>query len=90
MKRIALLAACFGLTAIAASAADSTKINGWISDSMCGAKHAGIGCGLREEMHRWRHGPGLCGRGEEGGLDHRQSRCGEGFLRRSRDRHGYR
>ena len=26
-----------------ASAADSTKINGWISDSMCGAKHAGSG-----------------------------------------------
>lgn len=43
MKRIALLAACFGLTAIAAGAADSTKINGWISDSMCGAKHAGSG-----------------------------------------------
>jgi hypothetical protein len=32
-----------GLTAIAAGAADSTKINGWISDSMCGAKHAGSG-----------------------------------------------
>jgi hypothetical protein len=43
MKRVALLAVCFGLTALAASAADSTKINGWISDSMCGAKHAGSG-----------------------------------------------
>ena len=43
MKRAALLAVCFGMTAIAASAADSTKINGWISDSMCGAKHAGSG-----------------------------------------------
>jgi hypothetical protein len=44
MKRaIALLVAVFALTAIAASAADSTKINGWISDSMCGAKHAGTG-----------------------------------------------
>jgi len=43
MKRVALLVACFGLTAIAAGAADSTKINGWISDSMCGAKHAGSG-----------------------------------------------
>ena len=44
MKRIvALLAAVFALTAIAASAADSTKIDGWISDSMCGAKHAGTG-----------------------------------------------
>jgi hypothetical protein len=26
-----------------AHAADSTKINGWISDSMCAAKHAGTG-----------------------------------------------
>ncbi|MGD0097836.1 MAG: hypothetical protein ABSB60_15205 [Terracidiphilus sp.] len=43
MRRAVLLAACFGVTAIAASAADSTKINGWISDSMCGAKHAGTG-----------------------------------------------
>ncbi|MGA2886464.1 MAG: hypothetical protein ABSE51_00315 [Terracidiphilus sp.] len=44
MKRVVcLLVAAFGLTAIAASAADSTKINGWISDSMCGAKHAGTG-----------------------------------------------
>jgi len=43
MKRIALLAACFSPTTIAAGAADSTKINGWISDSMCGAKHAGSG-----------------------------------------------
>jgi hypothetical protein len=29
--------------AIVASAADATTINGWISDSMCGAKHAGSG-----------------------------------------------
>jgi hypothetical protein len=44
MKRaLALLVAVFALTAIAASAADSTKINGWISDSMCGAKHTGTG-----------------------------------------------
>lgn len=44
MKRIvALLVAVFALTAIAASAADSAKIDGWISDSMCGAKHAGTG-----------------------------------------------
>jgi len=43
MRRVALLAVCFGLTAMAASAADSTKISGWISDSMCGAKHAGSG-----------------------------------------------
>jgi hypothetical protein len=38
-----MLVAVFALSAIAASAADSTKINGWISDSMCGAKHAGTG-----------------------------------------------
>ena len=44
MKRVvALLVAGFSLTAIAASAADSAKIDGWISDSMCGAKHAGSG-----------------------------------------------
>ena len=42
MKRILpLLAAAFAFTAMAASAADSTKINGYISDSMCGAKHLG-------------------------------------------------
>jgi hypothetical protein len=44
MKRVvALLAVVFALTAIAARAADSSTINGWISDSMCGAKHAGTG-----------------------------------------------
>ena len=44
MKRVvALLVAGFALTAIAASAADSTKIDGWISDSICGVKHAGSG-----------------------------------------------
>jgi hypothetical protein len=44
MKHVlSLLVAAFCLTALAASATDSTKINGWISDSMCGAKHAGSG-----------------------------------------------
>jgi hypothetical protein len=44
MKRVlSLLLSVLALTAISASAADSTKINGWISDSMCGAKHAGTG-----------------------------------------------
>jgi hypothetical protein len=44
MKRVlCLLLAVFAFAAIAASAADSTKITGWISDSMCGAKHAGSG-----------------------------------------------
>jgi hypothetical protein len=44
MKRVLILMlAVSALGAIAASAADSSKINGWISDSMCGAKHAGTG-----------------------------------------------
>jgi len=44
MKRtIALLVAVFSFAVIAARAADSAKINGWISDSMCGAKHTGSG-----------------------------------------------
>lgn len=44
MKRnLCLLVLVFASTAIAASAADSSKISGWISDSMCGAKHAGTG-----------------------------------------------
>lgn len=44
VKRIAAtLAAVFAFAAIVASAADTKTINGWISDSMCGAKHAGSG-----------------------------------------------
>ena len=44
MKRVlSLMVAAFFLTAIAAGAAESTTIKGWISDSMCGAKHAGSG-----------------------------------------------
>ncbi len=44
MKRIfAFLVLALSTGAIVASAADSTHINGWISDSMCGAKHAGSG-----------------------------------------------
>jgi hypothetical protein len=44
MKRVfALLLAVFAFTVVAAKAADASKINGWISDSMCGAKHAGSG-----------------------------------------------
>lgn len=41
-RTVALLAICFSVGAVTASAA-GTKINGWISDSMCGAKHAGSG-----------------------------------------------
>jgi len=44
VKRIlALLVVALSFAAMSARAADSTKINGWISDSMCGAKHAGSG-----------------------------------------------
>jgi len=44
MKRsVALLTLVFAFAWVAASAADSTEINGWISDSMCGAKHTGTG-----------------------------------------------
>ena len=44
MKRIfASLVMVLSLAAIAARAADTAKTNGWISDSMCGAKHAGSG-----------------------------------------------
>lgn len=44
MKRIlALLVVAASFSAVAAGAADSSRINGWISDSMCGAKHAGSG-----------------------------------------------
>jgi hypothetical protein len=44
VKRIiAMLVAVVAFAAVAASAADSKTINGWVSDSMCGAKHAGSG-----------------------------------------------
>lgn len=42
MKRgFLMLTAIFAMTVATAMAADSTKSTGWISDSMCGAKHAG-------------------------------------------------
>jgi hypothetical protein len=44
MKRFLTLAAvALFFAAPAARPANSTQINGWISDSMCGAKHAGSG-----------------------------------------------
>jgi hypothetical protein len=39
----ALLAVVCSFAWVAARAADSSSINGWISDSMCAAKHAGTG-----------------------------------------------
>ena len=44
MKRISfVVVAAFALTALTVNAADSTRISGWISDSTCGARHAGTG-----------------------------------------------
>jgi hypothetical protein len=50
MKRIfASFVVALSFAAVAANAADSTTINGYISDSMCGVKHAGSGaaCGKK-------------------------------------------
>lgn len=38
-----MLSAVLLAAATAANAAGSTKVTGWISDDMCGAKHAGTG-----------------------------------------------
>lgn len=43
MKRVLSVAAFCALAVLVAQAANSTKVTGWISDSMCGAKHAGSG-----------------------------------------------
>ena len=44
MKRIlVVLTALLSLAVLPALAADSSSLNGWISDAMCGAKHAGSG-----------------------------------------------
>jgi hypothetical protein len=44
MKRIAAVTLSLLVTAaVSAFAADSTKVDGYISDAMCGAKHAGTG-----------------------------------------------
>src|SRR5579883_2018531 len=42
-KLAAILVLGASFSATAAMAADSSSITGWISDSMCGAKHAGSG-----------------------------------------------
>ena len=41
MKRFPLVFA--GILSCAAMSAQAAQINGWISDAMCGAKHAGSG-----------------------------------------------
>ena len=44
MKRIAAATlSLLSMAAVAAFAADSTTVNGYVSDAMCGAKHAGTG-----------------------------------------------
>jgi hypothetical protein len=44
VKRVlALMTVVLAFSSIAAKAADSSTINGYISDAMCGAKHAGSG-----------------------------------------------
>jgi len=44
MKRsICMLAALFAVAVVVAQAAGSTTTTGWISDSMCGAKHTTTG-----------------------------------------------
>jgi hypothetical protein len=44
MKRIAAVTlSLLATAAVAAFAADATTVNGYISDAMCGAKHAGTG-----------------------------------------------
>jgi hypothetical protein len=44
MKKIAAVTlSLMSFVSVAAFAADGSTVNGWISDSMCGAKHAGTG-----------------------------------------------
>jgi len=44
MKRFASVTlSLLSFVSVVAFAADSTKVNGWISDASCGAKHAGSG-----------------------------------------------
>lgn len=40
---VAVMVLVLSFAAVSARAADSSKISGWVSDSMCGAKHAGTG-----------------------------------------------
>jgi hypothetical protein len=42
-RSLFVMVAVFALSASAVMAADSSKITGYISDSMCGAKHMGTG-----------------------------------------------
>jgi hypothetical protein len=42
-RSFALAALACSIAWVSASATDSAQINGWISDSMCAAKHAGTG-----------------------------------------------
>ena len=82
MKRIvAMLVVARLSAAVAAKAADSNAINGWISDSMCGAKHAGSGSECVKKCIEGGMAPVFVDEGKKAGLDDRQSGCGEGLLR---------
>jgi len=89
MKRIfALLAVVFAMSSIMAGAADSSKIDGWISDSMCGAKHLGDNPECVKKCIKGGMSPVFVDEAKKSRLDDRQSRRGQGLLWRSRKRRG--
>ena len=91
MKRIvALLVLALSTAAIAASAADSTHINGWISDSMCGAKHAGTGADCVKKCIEGGMAPVFVDEAKKAVWTIDNPDCGEGVLWRSCHHHGNR
>jgi len=81
MKRLCLLMAAIAvLGALSARAGDSTKITGWISDSMCGAKHAGSGAACVKKCIDGGMAPVFVDEAKKSCLDDRQSGCGEELL----------
>ena len=79
-----LLVASAGV--IAARAADSATINGWISDCMCGAKHAGTGAACVKKCIEGGMAPVFVDEPKKAVWNDRQSRRGQGLLRRTRHR----
>ncbi len=88
MKRnFSLLAAVLAM-AVDGAGCGSTTSTGWISDSMCGAKHMGTGADCVKKCIEGGMKPVFVDPSKTG-VEHRQPRCGEGgLLRRSRDRDG--